>query len=219
MGSFSSGGREPVFPHRSSWQPLHREPIVPPILASHLKGRLALVGVVPGKVVGHDPASRSGLHRGRRSCPQLFDAGRFVIRTTHERGVGVPSSRSLATATREAKSVYEGGPAPCLRDCRIRSVARFSVTRTTDWTRGSICSQIPGVKPPVSDLRKDALSSSSSRASARPTAVISRALQISPPNAGAGTFSSAVDSPPVARPPPPRLPRNCAASPRRVSCR
>ena len=26
----------------------------------------------------------------------------FVIRATHERGVGVPSSRSLATATREA---------------------------------------------------------------------------------------------------------------------
>jgi hypothetical protein len=65
---------------------------------------------------------------------------------------------------------------------------------------GSICSQIPGVKPPVSDLRKDALSSSSSRASARPTAVISRALQISPPNAGAGTFSSAVDSRPFAGP-------------------
>ena len=27
---------------------------------------------------------------------------RFVIRATHERGVGVPSSRSLATATHEA---------------------------------------------------------------------------------------------------------------------
>ena len=33
------------------------------------------------------------------------NAGRFVIRATHERGVGVPSSRSLATATREALSV------------------------------------------------------------------------------------------------------------------
>ncbi len=33
--------------------------------------------------------------------------GRFVIRATHERGVGVPSSRSLSTASREAESDYK----------------------------------------------------------------------------------------------------------------
>ena len=38
--------------------------------------------------------------------PAPVGARRFVIRATHERGVGVPSSRSLATATREATSVY-----------------------------------------------------------------------------------------------------------------
>ena len=43
--------------------------------------------------------------------PAPVGAGRFVIRATHERGVGVPSSRSLATASREAISVYAG----CLR--------------------------------------------------------------------------------------------------------
>ena len=36
---------------------------------------------------------------------------RFVIRATRERGVGVPSSRSLATTSREANPVYGG----CLR--------------------------------------------------------------------------------------------------------
>jgi len=36
--------------------------------------------------------------------------GRFVIRATHERGVGVPSSRSLATTSREANSDYRTGP-------------------------------------------------------------------------------------------------------------
>src|SRR5208283_2648198 len=38
--------------------------------------------------------------------PTPVGAGRFVIRATHERGVGVPSSRSLATASREAMSLY-----------------------------------------------------------------------------------------------------------------
>lgn len=32
----------------------------------------------------------------------------FVIRTTHERGVGAPSSLSLATASHEAGSHYIG---------------------------------------------------------------------------------------------------------------
>src|SRR5208283_5957586 len=51
--------------------------------------------------------------QGRRSCPAPVGVGRFVIRATRERGVGVPSSRSLATASREANSVYEEAPTCC----------------------------------------------------------------------------------------------------------
>jgi hypothetical protein len=42
--------------------------------------------------------------------PTPVGARRFLIRATHERGVGVPSSRSLATATREARSLYGNEP-------------------------------------------------------------------------------------------------------------
>ena len=42
--------------------------------------------------------------------PAPAGAGRFVIRATHERGVGAPSSRSLSTASREADSGYINGP-------------------------------------------------------------------------------------------------------------
>jgi hypothetical protein len=37
--------------------------------------------------------------------PSPIGVGRFVIRATHERGVGVPPSRSLATASHEANSL------------------------------------------------------------------------------------------------------------------
>ena len=46
--------------------------------------------------------------------PAPVGADRFVIRATHERGVGVPSSRSLATATREAVFSLGVKPAPGL---------------------------------------------------------------------------------------------------------
>jgi hypothetical protein len=42
--------------------------------------------------------------------PTTIDAGRFVIRATHERGVGVPSSRSLATTSHEAGEILQGRP-------------------------------------------------------------------------------------------------------------
>jgi hypothetical protein len=42
--------------------------------------------------------------------PTPVGADRFVIRATHERGVGVPSSRSFSTATREARSAYGNQP-------------------------------------------------------------------------------------------------------------
>ena len=40
--------------------------------------------------------------------PAPVGADRFVIRATHEHGVGVRSSRSLATASREAVPLYGG---------------------------------------------------------------------------------------------------------------
>ena len=43
--------------------------------------------------------------------PALVSVSRFVIRATRERGVGVPSSRSLATASREAIN-YTGRNSP-----------------------------------------------------------------------------------------------------------
>jgi hypothetical protein len=44
-----------------------------PSFSDRPERRLAVVGVVPGKAVGHGTASsRSGLHRGRRSCLHLL---------------------------------------------------------------------------------------------------------------------------------------------------
>ena len=48
--------------------------------------------------------------------PSPVGADRFVIRATHERGVGVPSSRSLATASREAVPIYINPPSNVARD-------------------------------------------------------------------------------------------------------
>ena len=48
------------------------------------------------------PADRRPKPIGAFVLPTPIDADRFFIRATHERGVGVPSSRSLATASREA---------------------------------------------------------------------------------------------------------------------
>src|SRR5882757_6271423 len=76
-------------------------PSRPPVPLIGRNDRLAVVGLVPGKVVGHGPASRSGLHRGRRSCPQLLMQAASSSEPPNERGGGVPSSRSLATATHE----------------------------------------------------------------------------------------------------------------------
>ena len=56
--------------------------------------------------------------------PAPDGVGRFVIRATRERGVGVPSSRSLATASREATLSYEGrARAPNLPNAVLASMA------------------------------------------------------------------------------------------------
>src|SRR4051794_6347315 len=61
---------------------------------------------------------QQGVCLGATGRSSVTPAGvrRFVIRATHERGVGVPSSRSLSTASHEASSVYaRGGPAGDVR--------------------------------------------------------------------------------------------------------
>jgi len=52
----------------------------------------------------------SGPPRREALLPAPAGGGRFVIRATHECGVGVPSSRSFATASREAPTGYRFVP-------------------------------------------------------------------------------------------------------------
>ena len=59
-------------------------------------------------VVRHALLQLPSLPLGGALAEHRLVLGRFVIRATHERGVGVPSSRSLATASREAPSGYIG---------------------------------------------------------------------------------------------------------------
>src|ERR1700739_3128317 len=82
------------------------------LVISHFSSRVdkpfmtkpVLIVAIKRAVVGHlGILLEAGLTR-RRSCQAPVGVGRFVIRATHERGVGVPSSRSLATASREAAS-------------------------------------------------------------------------------------------------------------------
>ena len=65
-------------------------------------GDLACAVVIVGvRVLGHCPSlTRASAKAALMPAPD--GVGRFVIRATRERGVGVPSSRSLATASREA---------------------------------------------------------------------------------------------------------------------
>ena len=62
-------------------------------------GAIRPAGTIPGHC---STPERSGLRMGGALAGHRLVPGRFVIRATHERGVGVPSSRSLATATHEA---------------------------------------------------------------------------------------------------------------------
>src|ERR1700722_15765314 len=82
-------------------------------MARRVRGALFIcAGKIPD-IPGHGDSTLFEPPQGRRSCPAPVGVGRFVIRATRERGVGVPSSRSLATATREANSVYEEVPTCC----------------------------------------------------------------------------------------------------------
>src|ERR1700752_1005508 len=95
------------------------------LVISHFSSRVdkpfmtkpVLIVAIKRAVVGHlGILLEAGLTR-RRSCQAPVGVGRFVIRATHERGVGVPSSRSLATATREA--VFSLGGQASTRACGV----------------------------------------------------------------------------------------------------
>jgi len=67
--------------------------------------------------------------------PAPVVSGRFVIRATHERGVGVPPSRSLSAASRKAT-------------CRVSGRARWPVEQAAPvairpggrrWPAGQCC--------------------------------------------------------------------------------
>ena len=60
----------------------------------------------PNVAVKHSFSSEPGPLYEEALLPAPVGAGRFVIRATRERGVGVPSSRSLSTASREASPFY-----------------------------------------------------------------------------------------------------------------
>jgi len=78
---------------RTSWPPV-------PLIGRN--DRLAAVGVVPGRSWGMVRPSRSGLHRGRRSCPHRLVPAASSSEPPTSVGLAQPSSRSLAAATREA---------------------------------------------------------------------------------------------------------------------
>src|SRR5271168_5481933 len=97
-----------------------------------------LIVAIKRAVVGHlGILLEAGLTR-RRSCQAPVGVGRFVIRATHERGVGVPSSRSLATASREARSFY--GNNRRFESCRGTNVSAvqtvFSRVPKSRWLSG-----------------------------------------------------------------------------------
>ena len=77
------------------------------------------------------------LHQWRRSCPTPVGVGRFVIRATRERGVGVPPSRSLATASREAHQLYVVGPLSGL-NCYRGAGQGVETALTSDFRRGVV---------------------------------------------------------------------------------
>src|SRR5271166_791313 len=90
------------------------------------------------------PSFRASAREARLPTP--VGARRFVIRATHERGVGVPSSRSLATASREARSLY--GNEPTLRWTEDINREEAHHTSALTWFNPSIAHHInPQLKP------------------------------------------------------------------------
>jgi hypothetical protein len=67
--------------------------------------------------------------------PAPVGARRFVIRATHERGVGAPSSRSLATASREARPLYGNEPTRHRRHKPRRSAHNSALTGSIPVSR------------------------------------------------------------------------------------
>ena len=70
--------------------------------------------------------------------PGPVGVGRFVIRATRERGVGVPSSRSLATASREASVTIRRNAAATVPDA---VTAKSPAALSMDWFNPSTAHQ------------------------------------------------------------------------------
>jgi hypothetical protein len=86
--------------------------------------------------------------------PAPVGVGHFVIRATRERGVGVPSSRSLATASREANSLYGRtiGVVPGTSNNRCRMRPRDAVWFNPNIAHQCLC-RSEAVSEPQTEVR------------------------------------------------------------------
>src|SRR5271167_672021 len=108
----------------------HRVVEVDPMdqMARRVRGALVIcAGKIPN-IPGHGDSRLSSLRKGGALAVTLLVSAASSSEPPNERGVGVPSSRSLATASREAKSVYGG----CLRMGMAPSTILASLRR---WMR------------------------------------------------------------------------------------
>src|ERR1700740_3001046 len=80
---------------------------VAPVNLMARRVRIALpIGTRKIPDIGHGDLHCFEPPQGRRSCQHRLALAASFIRATRQRGVGVPSSRSLAKASREAPQLY-----------------------------------------------------------------------------------------------------------------
>jgi hypothetical protein len=90
-----------------------------------------------------------GLRFGRRSCPQLLMQAASSSEPPASVWVGVPSSRSLATATREADQLY-GEEQPARRPRGVRRPRREDC-RQREHDRGQVLNRVSHAHRPTRD--------------------------------------------------------------------
>jgi hypothetical protein len=108
----------------------------------------------PARCRGIQPGCtrNSDLHQGSSVAPA--GGRRFVIRATHERGVGVPPSRSVATTTREATLMLRGAARPGTFSAAV-DCSRWPDPSCQASEAGTRCPNVsqPGETPRPTDLR------------------------------------------------------------------
>src|SRR5277367_4185475 len=117
-------------------------------MARRVRGALFICARKIPDIPGHGDSTLSSLRRGGSLARHRLVLAASSSEPPNERGVGVPSSRSLATATREAKSVYGG----CLRMGMAPSTDSGIVAEMDARSK-------PGLKDPFEEAIDDALSS------------------------------------------------------------